>query len=215
MRLAMMSVHAFCFSNLPGGLILINEQAQYSPPQRTGQTFRSASRVFTLRQPSDRDGRQVSELVERCPPLDTNSLYANLLQCTHFSDTSVLAEDETGSLAGFIPAYRLPRHPDTLFVWQVAVDPEARELGVGLAMLESLLDRLVPSGIRFLETTISPKNAPSRALFLRLFSRYQADYTTRLLFSKNDHFGGKHDDEELYHAGPFSETDTQKRQEES
>jgi len=194
---------------------LTNEQAQYSPPQRTGRTFRSVSRVFTLRQPTEQDGRKVSELVERCPPLDTNSLYANLLQCTHFSDTSVVAEDETGGLAGFIPAYRLPGRPDTLFVWQVAVDPEARELGVGLSMLESLLDRVLPLGVRFLETTISPKNAPSRALFLRLFSRYQADYTTRLLFSKNDHFGGKHDDEELYHAGPFSVTGIQKRQEES
>ncbi|MHB1927546.1 MAG: diaminobutyrate acetyltransferase [Leptospirillum sp.] len=156
-----------------------------------------------LRQPSDRDGRPVSELVARCPPLDTNSLYASLLQCTHFSDTSVVAEDENGKPAGFIPAYRLPSLPHTLFVWQVAVDPQARGLGVGLSMLESLLERLLPHGVRFLETTISPKNAASQALFLKLFSRYRVAFTTRLLFSGDDHFGGKHDDEELYHAGPF------------
>lgn len=194
---------------------MINEQAQYATPRQTGHIYRSANRVFTLRKPSERDGLKVSELVERCPPLDTNSLYANLLQCTHFSDTSVVAEDESGNPAGFIPAYRLPTRPDTLFIWQVAVDPAARELGVGLSMLESLLDRLLPRGVRFLETTISPTNAPSRALFLKLFSRYKVVFSTRPFFSKDVHFGGDHDDEELYHAGPFSETDIQKRQEES
>ena len=34
------------------------------------------------------------ELISACPPLDTNSAYANLLQCTHFADTCVIAERE-------------------------------------------------------------------------------------------------------------------------
>ncbi len=194
---------------------MICEQTHHSHPKQPERVHRTGNRLFILRQPSDRDGRPVSELVARCPPLDVNSLYANLLQCTHFSDTSVVAEDENGKPAGFVPAYRLPSLPHTLFVWQVAVDPQARGLGVGLSMLESLLERLVPRGVRFLETTISPKNAASQALFLKLFSRYRVAFTTRLLFSGDDHFGGKHDDEELYHAGPFFESGPWKRQEKS
>ncbi len=194
---------------------MIREQSQHSPPKQHGRVHRAGNRIFKLREPSDRDGRQVAELVKRCPPLDINSLYANLLQCTHFSDTSILAEDGNGKPVGFIPAYRLPALPQTLFVWQVAVAPEVRGIGVGLSMLEALLERLVPRGVRFLETTISPRNAASQALFLKLFSRYRVAFTTRLLFSGNDHFGGKHDDEELYHAGPFFESVTPKTEEKS
>lgn len=193
----------------------IHEHEKYAPPEQTGKVHRSGNRIFVMRPPSDLDGRPVSKLVERCPPLDTNSLYANLLQCTHFSETSILAEDESGMPVGFISAYRIPSRPNTLFVWQVAVDPQARERGVGLSMLESLMDRVVPLGVRFLETTISPKNAPSRALFLKLFSRYRVDFSTRLLFSGDVHFGGKHDDEELFHAGPFLTSGPERRQEES
>ncbi|EIJ77005.1 diaminobutyrate acetyltransferase [Leptospirillum ferriphilum] len=171
----------------------------FQTPTRT-----EAERFFRFRTPTDLDGRSVHRLISRCPPLDANSVYANLLQCLHFSGTSILAETGDGQLAAFISGYVLPENPDTLFIWQVAVDPVHRGKGVALSMLDALLDRTIPAGVRYLETTISPENGPSRTLFQKLFSRRKAPFSKRPLFGRETHFGGGHDDEVLYRGGPFS-----------
>ena len=56
---------------------------------------------IALRSPVLGDGMAVFRLVENCPPLDMNSSYCNLLQCSHFADTSVVAQ-MNGALLGFI-----------------------------------------------------------------------------------------------------------------
>jgi L-2,4-diaminobutyric acid acetyltransferase len=166
-------------------------------------SFGNSGRSLRFRPPTDRDGRPVHALISRCPPLDVNSCYANLLQCSHFSGTSILAETEDGGLAAFISGYLLQKDPDTLFIWQIAVDPVHRGQGIALSLLETLLDRTVPTGVRYLETTISPENGPSRNLFQKLFSQRKAPFSTRLLFDRETHFGGGHDDEVLFRGGPF------------
>ena len=88
-----------------------------------------SQRLITMRKPNPEDGSVVNNLVENCKPLDTNSMYCNNLQCSHFRDTAVLAEEQ-GETIGFISGYLLPEQPDTLFVWQVAVSPKARGLGL-------------------------------------------------------------------------------------
>src|SRR3546814_5243060 len=111
-------------------------------------------------------------LVARCHPLDTNSVYCNLLQCSDFADTAIAAENAQGELVGFISGYRPPARPDTLFVWQVAVDSSMRGQGLALRMLLALTARVAREhDVRFMETTISPDNAASQALFKRAFDR--------------------------------------------
>ena len=58
--------------------------------------------TVTLRQPTDQDGYSLHQLVSRCQPLDINSVYCNLLQCTDFADTAIAAENAQGELVGFI-----------------------------------------------------------------------------------------------------------------
>ena len=158
-----------------------------------------------LRRPTDGDGYNLHQLVARCQPLDTNSVYCNLLQCSDFADTAIAAENAQGELVGFISGYRPPARPDTLFVWQVAVDSSMRGQGLALRMLLALTVRVAREhDVRFMETTISPDNAASQALFKRAFDRLGADCTTRTLFSRAVHFGGQHEDEVLYRAGPFT-----------
>lgn len=159
---------------------------------------------ITFRPPSDRDGHALHQLVSRCPPLDTNSVYCNLLQTSDFADTAIAAEADDGRLLGFISGYRPPKRPDTIFVWQVAVDEAARGLGLGSRMLLALVRRLAPVGVRFIETTISPGNEASEALFRKVFGILDAPWGRKLLFSRETHFAGQHDDELLYRAGPFS-----------
>ena len=74
--------------------------------------------AIVLREPSAEDGPAVSALIAASPPLDGNSAYCNLLQCSDFAGTCVVAERE-GRLLGWISAYRPPSHRDRIFVWQV------------------------------------------------------------------------------------------------
>lgn len=158
----------------------------------------------TLRKPEATDGFALNQLVARCEPLDTNSVYCNLLQCSDFRDTAIAALTHDGDLVGFISGFRPPTRSNTLFVWQVAVDSRMRGQGLALKMLMTLVKRVAAEGVTHLETTISPGNEGSEALFKKAFRELGVEYETSVLFSSAEHFNGQHDDEILYSAGPFA-----------
>ena len=160
------------------------------------------SKDITLRSPVLEDGLGVWRLIERCPPLDTNSSYCNILQCGHFDDTSVIAESD--HIVGFISGYVQPKHPDTLFVWQVAVAEEARGTGLASRMLAQILARPVCEKIRFLETTITSANQGSWALFESLARKMGVPCNSKPWLDKDKHFEGAHDSESLVRIGPFT-----------
>ena len=159
--------------------------------------------------PTSRDGYPLHELVAACPPLDPNSVYCNLLQCHHFSATSVKVEAVDGQgnveLVGFVSGYRPPERSDVLFVWQVAVSSKARGMNLGVRMIRSILERKSSSGIDTVHTTITPDNAASWGLFKKLARELGCDYQDEVLFRREDHFGGQHDDEVLMTIGPFED----------
>ena len=157
---------------------------------------------ITFRKPRSTDGLAVNRLIADCPPLDTNSVYCNLLQCSHFADTSIAVERD-GELVGFISGYRPPAKPETLFVWQVAVSPNARGIGLGKRMLATLAERLRPAGVKFIDTTITPDNEASWALFRSVARQFGADTAEDPFFLGDEHFGGNHADEILLRIGPF------------
>lgn len=148
------------------------------------------------------DAPHIYELVKACPPLDLNSRYHYLVLADHFAATSVVAV-QTDKIVGYISAYIHPQKPDTLFVWQVAVHAEVRRRGVGLAMLESILERKGVQGVTCLETTVTPSNKPSRALFRNLAQAYgthceESPYYTRELFRDEGH-----EEEQLIRISPL------------
>lgn len=148
-----------------------------------------------LRKPDARDGAAIWELVRDCRPLDENSLYCNLIQADHFRDTCVLAELD-GQIAGWISGHMIPSE-DALFVWQVAVSPRARGLGLGRTMLTQLIRRDACRGARSLKTTITPDNAASWALF-RSFARHMGGSLSEAPhFTREDHFAGRHATEHM------------------
>jgi L-2,4-diaminobutyric acid acetyltransferase len=156
----------------------------------------------SFRKPELSDGAAIQQLIQDAPPLDVNSTYAYLLLCLHFRDTCVVAE-QNGQLAGFISAYVPPRHPDVLFVWQVAVHPSARGKRLGAAMLTELLARDAVAPVRVVETTVSPDNAASRRMFARLADDLHAPLEEQALFPPTLFGGADHDDERLLRIGPF------------
>ncbi len=162
---------------------------------------------INAREPRPDDGYAINQLVSRCPPLDENSLYCNLLQCTHFSASSVLAEIDT-EIVGFISGYIKPGQADTVFIWQVAVDEAMRGCGLAKRMLFELLHRPACDNVCFLETTVTPGNKASEALFIRLAQKLNTNCQESILFECEKHFSGRHDSERLFRIGPFSLSDT-------
>jgi len=163
--------------------------------------------AILLRSPTADDAARLHRLVADCPPLDPNSLYCNLLHCTHFSGTSVAAVRRNAQgnedLVGFISAYIPPQQPDTLFVWQVAVSREARGEGLARRMLDHLLERPACADVRYVDTTITPENRASWALFESWARHRGASTSSQVHFERERHFSGLHDEEHLMRIGPF------------
>ncbi len=149
------------------------------------------------------DGHEIYRLVQRCKPLDLNSCYHYLLLAHQFDETCIVACNGS-QIVGYISAFIHPKQPDTLFVWQVAVDADLRGRGVATQMLNKLLSRDTLDGVRYLETTIGPANTASRTLFHSLAFNMGATCSESAYFSA-DHFGGpEHEDEILFRIGPFN-----------
>ncbi len=160
------------------------------------------SRNIVLDIPVKSDGAAVHSLIGRCPPLDENSLYCNLLQCTHFAGTSVIAKRD-GKTAGFISGYLAGDDNRTLFIWQVAVDETARGEGLAKKMLRHILSRPACAKVRHLHTTITPDNDASWGLFRSFAKELGANVSSEPFFDHERHFNGAHETENLVDIGPF------------
>lgn len=144
----------------------------------------------------------MNRLIAQCKPLDPNSLYCNLLQCTHFADTCAIAHQDNETL-GFLSAYIPPGQPNTIFVWQVAVSEKARGQGLGKRLIREVLMRPACREVAFLEASITESNRASWNLFLSIAADYGCGHEKKTLFERNQHFGGMHETETLLRIGPF------------
>lgn len=157
-----------------------------------------------IRAPESRDGAEVHHLIAACPPLDTNSLYANLLQCSDFAATCALARRD-GRVVGWVSGYRLPDQPQTYFLWQVAVAAEMRGQSLPRRLLHHILSRRACAGVRQLQTTITADNTASWRLFEALARRAGAPLSRQDdWFDRETHFHGDHAGETLVTIGPFA-----------
>ncbi|MCP8898593.1 diaminobutyrate acetyltransferase [Gilvimarinus xylanilyticus] len=161
------------------------------------------SESVELRHPTAEDGYTVNQLVEANPPLDPNSIYCNLLQCSHFAETSVAAFKD-GEMVGFVSGYIPPATPHILFVWQIVVDKAGRGLGLAKRLVKTQLDSDACKGVTHIHTTITPDNDASWGLFRSLAKDLNAELNSGVYFQKDKHFGGVHDDEHLLEIGPIS-----------
>jgi diaminobutyrate acetyltransferase len=155
-----------------------------------------------LRRPAAEDGPAVTALIAACPPLDPNSAYCNLLQCSHFAGTCVVAEIG-GEIVGWISGYRPPADPSRLFVWQVAVAEQARGQALAGRMLDALIARPEADGVTHVITTVTKANEASWAMFRKWASRRQAPLHESELFREDLHFAGRHPTEWQVEIGPL------------
>lgn len=161
-----------------------------------------AAQPIAIRKPRAEDGMRAAKLVMQCPPLDRNSTYCYLLQCTQFADTCAIAE-MNGSIVGFISGHRVPASPDSLFIWQVAVAEEARGRGLGRDMMLDILCRSSSKGFTHLLATATDDNLPSRRMFQSLAKSLRTNIGHSAMFDREIHFAGAHESEVLLTIGPF------------
>lgn len=161
--------------------------------------------TILTRQPTPGDAASVTDLVRSVGTLEPNTTYAYLLLCSHFSQTSALAERE-GKLVGCALGYRLPEQPRTLFIWQIGVDEGARRQGVARHLLDELIHRDALSDVAYIETTVAGSNHASRGLFERWAKQRNFELQTVGVFECSL-FGppGSHEQEEILRIGPLLE----------
>jgi L-2,4-diaminobutyric acid acetyltransferase len=180
---------------------------EYVGRRDTAPAVRASAHVSTsgtveLVSPVPADGAVIHALVRDCPPLDLNSVYAYLLLCEHHAETCVRAMRD-GETVGFVSAYRIPQRPEVLFVWQVAVAPVMRGSGLARRMLNRLLARDAVRECRYIETTVSPSNLPSRRLFESLAREHDTALAESVLFSESAFGPASHEAEVLFRIGPL------------
>jgi L-2,4-diaminobutyric acid acetyltransferase len=141
-------------------------------------------------------------LVRGLDDLEENTLYAYLLFGRDFAETCRVAEGVHG-IRGLVVGYRPPPRPDTLFVWQVGVHPEAQRRGLGARMI---LDVLAGGGeprLRYVEATVAEGNLPSRNLFEGLARRGDVECAVSEGFTSRHFYPQEHAPELRFRIGPF------------
>jgi len=176
--------------------------AAVAPPRASARSDRSKGQDFELRKPVATDGPAVTALIAACPPLDANSAYCNLLQCTDFADFCIVAELD-GQPMGWVSGYRLPTAPEDFFVWQVAVAAAARGQRLAGRMIEALLARPEAAGVTHLITTVTDDNRASWALFEGLARKWRVPLSKSVRFDRDAHFAGAHATEWQARIGPL------------
>lgn len=182
---------------------------QQRQPDRNGPELRigcSADAVAAvISEPEIADSPHLWRLARDSGVLDLNSSYAYLLWCREFAATSAVARID-GIVVGFVTGFLRPSAPDTLLIWQVAVDAAQRGRKLAGRMLHAIIDRPTAPEVRWLHTTVSPGNLASIHLFSALARDRNTGIERRELFAPEDFPAeepGGHEAEDLYVIGPF------------
>lgn len=190
--------------------MILDRQQDESLPSGKRPTALFAATSTHFRGPVIGDGPAITALIARCPPLDRNSAYCNLIQCAHFADHCLVAE-AGGRIVGWVSGHRPPSEPEALFIWQVAIDVKARGKGLASQMISALLARPAQRDVTYLITTVTDDNHASWALFGGLARGWNAPLARSALFERDTHFGGAHATEYQARIGPLDFTKMHKR----
>lgn len=152
------------------------------------------------REPVVGDAQKIWELVKNNKPLDENSKYLYVLLCHQFSKTCCVAEHNS-EIIGFLSGFISPKDPNTLFVWQAAVDKRFRNEGVAKKMVLQTLSGTDPL-VKFVEATVTPSNHASLKFLQNFADQAGAKLATSPLFS-TDVLEDEHEPENLIRIGPI------------
>lgn len=155
---------------------------------------------ITLRELESQDAPAMQELAEDTGVLEVNGTYYYSLMGRHFSNSGIIAEDDSG-VCGYITGYRLEDQPNTLFVWQVGVATSHQGRGLGKEMLLELIERTRPTHVH---ATITPDNKASIGLFRSIAKHLGAESNfSKRPFLTSEDLGPDEKVEHLMKIGPI------------
>lgn len=105
---------------------------------------------------------------------------------------------------GFVTGYRKPKEAYIYFLWQVGVSEHGRGHGLATRMIQAILAREDCRGVIELNTTVTPSNEPSRALFRGLAEAEGAGISEHDYFSAEDFGAHDHEPECLFRIQPLT-----------
>lgn len=185
---------------------LYNNHPLFDEQQMREEALIATGLTFDV--PSAGDAADVWRLIRDCPPLDLNTPYCYMLMCDDFADTTVVVRDE-GKIVACITGMRLPRKPEALFIWQVAVAESHRRQGMGHRMMRAILARDCNADMTHIETTVSPSNKPSRAMFRTFAEKLGVPMETIGEFGEDlfpaEASEAAHEEETRFRIGPFNQ----------
>lgn len=170
-------------------------------PEKADERASGPESKIEIGPPSIADGVRMWELAVASQVLDAKPRYAYALWCRDFARTSVVARRD-GEVVGYVTGYLRPEAPSTVFVWQVCVSSAAQGAGVGGGMLDAVFGAV--AGTDRMETTITPDNDSSIALFTKFAQRQGLTVDRTELFGR-DVLGDDHEPEFLYSIRPITE----------
>lgn len=171
-------------------------------PAQPAAVPESAVARYHFRRPDKRDGAAVWETVEKSGALDLNSAYSYLMMSSYFPETCRVAY-RGRRMAGFVLGFTPPRQPDTLFVWQIGVNPREQGQGLGKALLLDLLATPACGHLRYLEATVTPSNTASERLFRGVAGAFDVPCRVEPIFDEDDFPGDAHEPELRFRIGPI------------
>jgi L-2,4-diaminobutyric acid acetyltransferase len=139
--------------------------------------------------------------VQAAGTLELNSAYCYLLFATDFGSTCLVAEQD-GETVGAVIGYHPPQQAETAFVWQVAVLPRLRGMGLGVQLLNQWQALPANHPCRWVTATVAEDNLASQALFRRFAALHQTGCEASPHFTA-DLFPGEHAPEPLLRIGPL------------
>ncbi|MPZ54687.1 MAG: diaminobutyrate acetyltransferase [Acidimicrobiia bacterium] len=130
-----------------------------------------------------RDAAEMWRLARKS--VDPNSPYSYLMLEEYFSDTCAVAELDD-EMVGFVTGFRPFSHPETLFIWQIAVDESTQGMGIAGQLLDHVVKRPHVPRLRYLEATVTPSNEQSIRLFRGFARRWETECVEEELFADSD-----------------------------
>ena len=158
--------------------------------------IKNTENEISIRNAVGGDGVRIWELINTHGGLDLNSVYSYMMLCHHYGNSCYIAELDN-QLAGFVTSYYLPEHLETLFVWQIGVNPEMRGHGIASRLLDTILKK--HPNVNEINTTIEPGNKASEELFASFSRRNNFSITSKKFIREKDFpVNAPHPDEDLY-----------------
>lgn len=120
-----------------------------------------------IRNCRETDVDKIRKFVKRSKPLDLHTVFTYWTLFKYFGDTCFVLEKE-GRIIGFISSLLSSNQPDTLYLWQIGIDPDYRGNRYAEILLKRVVEAARAKDCKGLQVTIAHENRSS----YRLFSRF-------------------------------------------